>query len=147
MRTYGITTGELKKEAIEMLKRGKMDVVTKAMIMANYDIDENDLSNNSDLSSSSSSSSSSSNTPRPVSPIPSISASFTPRHRSTPRRSTSRGQSPPDPNRMNQQELRRQLDLETEDERQRSNGRKIAGITHTPAPSPPHIKKVGVVPR
>ena len=50
------------------------------------------------------------------------------------RRGRGRGRgrgSPPRRGRMNQDELRRQMDLLAEDARQRSVGRRIAGITHT----------------
>lgn len=45
--------------------------------------------------------------------------------------SSSSGGSGRRPNRFNQEELRRQLDLLAEDQRQRAIGRRISGITHT----------------
>lgn len=45
--------------------------------------------------------------------------------------SSSSGGSGRGPNRFNQEELRRQLDLLAEDQRQRAIGRRISGITHT----------------
>ena len=60
---------------------------------------------------------------------------------------------PPRRARMNQDELRRQMDLSAEDARQRSVGRRIAGITHTNTvttvyvcPPPTRCKKTAPVP-
>lgn len=50
---------------------------------------------------------------------------------SSPGGSSSSGGSGRRPNRFNQEELRRQLDLLAEDQRQRAIGRRISGITHT----------------